>query len=302
MKRERKTEIRVGVTFTAAIIVLLLVISWAKNITLFEDERSLKLSFDSVAGLETGAPFSVNGVRQGYVESIKNKDNIVMVVVSVDDDAVLKSDASFSIMMLDLMGGKKIEADPGTSQQPIDYSIVHKGKFVGDISTAMAMLSSVQGDLVEVIEEVRFTLNTLNDYLQDEELPSDIRTTVANLKTTTGKLNRLIDTNRENIKELLENTNNLVSSSNELIDENKAKLSETLIKVDSLLDNTNKLVARFDRVTSEIENRENNIGKVIYDEELITDLKESFDQVNRLTKILIQQFEAEGIKIDWSLF
>ena len=302
MKRERKTEIRVGVTFIVAIVILLWVIGWAKNINVFEEERKLKLRFDSVAGLSTGDAFSVNGVHRGYVESIENVENYVMVVVSLDNDLLLNSDAAFSIMMLDLMGGKKIEVNPGISGKEIDYTIAHNGKFVGDISTAMAMLSSVQGDLINVIEEVRFSLNTLNDYLQDEELTGDIRQTVSNLRTTSGKLNKLIETNRANIEALLTNTNQLVETSNSFINENRSKLAVTVTKVDTLLTNTNLLLQRISAITDEIENRENNIGKVMYDEELLTDLKQTFEQANELTKILIKQLESEGVKIDFSLF
>ena len=58
------------------------------------------------------------------------------------------------------------------------------------------------------------------------------------------------------------------------------------------------------KIKEEIEKKENNIGKFLYDEQLFSDLKASFEQVNELTKIITEQLKSGGleVKADVDLF
>ena len=67
----------------------------------------------------------------------------------------LKEDASFAISMLDLMGGKKVEVFPGSSQTAYDNSKVSEGTFYADIPSVMSLFGSVQDDLVTVLKDVK---------------------------------------------------------------------------------------------------------------------------------------------------
>ncbi|HET54319.1 MAG TPA: MCE family protein, partial [Ignavibacteria bacterium] len=155
MRQDRKTEIKVGISLLVSLVILLWVIAWAKNVDIFSDKKELTISFNSVAGLTAGDQVAVNGVKKGYVESITLDGNTVLVNTILDEDVDIRSDATFSILMLDLMGGKKIEISPGISEQQIDYSVVQHGQFSGDISTAMATLSGMEQNIKNIIEELK---------------------------------------------------------------------------------------------------------------------------------------------------
>ena len=47
-----------------------------------------------------------------------------------------------------------------------------------------------------------------------------------------------------------------------------------------------------------IKSKNNNIGKIVYDTKLYDDLNKSIKQVNELTKILIEQLNNKGFKVD----
>ena len=49
-------------------------------------------------------------------------------------------------------------------------------------------------------------------------------------------------------------------------------------------------------------NQQNNVGKLLYDEEVIKDLKQTLKQVNDLTSILIEQLKNDGINVDANIF
>ncbi|OGU37656.1 MAG: ABC transporter substrate-binding protein [Ignavibacteria bacterium GWB2_35_6b] len=302
MKNNRKAEIKVGITVIVAILILLWLFGWAKNYNISGSQKELLIRFDNIAGLEIGDRVTINGIRRGSVESFLNDGNTVIVKTLMDGDAELKEDAQFTILMLDLMGGKKIEIIPGTSANPIDYSQIQNGYFSGDISTAMAMLSSVQGDLVDVIKEVKVSLNNMNEIIADEEFSGNVKTSVENINKLSIQLSALIESNKKDISGLISSSKNLTESANDLITENKEQIGETIKRLNEFINNSNTLVNKIDESISEIKNKENNLGKILYDENFLKGLTETLDQVKELTKLLKTQMEGDGINVDANIF
>ena len=303
MKNNKKTEFKVGLTALAALVILIWVIGWAKNIGVFSDEKVLKIQFDSVPGLEVGSEVSINGVGKGYVDKIELTKSHVLVTSVLESDTKIYRGAEFSIMMKDLMGGKVIEIkNPPNSTQLIDFNEIQNGKFAGDIATAMAALSYVEGDLIDVIKEVKITLNSMNKYLTDDELRVNLKNSLAQVEEMTVNLNSLIQDNRNGIKSLIESGNELSQNANRLLLDNEETLKTTLIDAGNLIRNTDDLINRLNSFSDEIKNKENNIGKAIYDEEFLNELRSSLDQVKELTKLLVEQLQKEGIKVDAYIF
>ena len=74
-----------------------------------------------------------------------------------------------------------------------------------------------------------------------------------------------------------------------------ADLKNVFQKSDTLLTDLNNL-------TKETMNQQNNVGKLLYDEDVIKDLKQTLKQVNDLTSILIEQLKNDGINVDANIF
>lgn len=302
MKNNRKAEIKVGITVIAAIIILLWLFGWAKNYNLGAAQKELSIRFDNIAGLEVGDRVTINGIRKGTVESFLNDGNSVIVKTLMDGDAEIKEDAQFTILMLDLMGGKKIEINPGTSANEIDYSQIQNGYFAGDISTAMAMLSSVQNDLVDVIKEVKISLNNMNDIIADKDFSENVKISFKNINKLSNQLSILIESNKNEISGLISSGKNLTESANNLITENKEQIGESIKRLNDFINNSNSLVKKIDESISEIKNKENNIGKILYDENFLKEITETLNRVKELTRLLQTQLEGDGINVDANIF
>jgi len=65
-----------------------------------------------------------------------------------------------------------------------------------------------------------------------------------------------------------------------------------------LLEKTNSLVTKANDFADEIKNKKNNIGKLLYDEELYTSLTKSIAQLNELTNLILEQLKGDGFKVD----
>jgi phospholipid/cholesterol/gamma-HCH transport system substrate-binding protein len=302
MKDQRKTEIRVGVTVLLGIIIFLWILGWAKNFSLTPTENTVKVKFNNTSGLEVGDPVTVNGVRKGFVEDQKVDGTGVIVTLKVDNNIQLKEDADFAVSMLDLMGGKKIEVSPGISPNEMDYSRLQEGTFYADIPQVMSMVGKFREDFTSTISDIKITLTALNDYLTDKDLNRDIKSAMSGLSDVAGKLNSLIDENRESLKILTVNTAELTEEAKIFLEENKEKMNVSLEQLQSVLKNTDDLMEKLNKFSDEMNAKENNLGKFLYDEEMFENLSQSLNQVNELTKLLLEQLKDDGIKIDANIF
>jgi phospholipid/cholesterol/gamma-HCH transport system substrate-binding protein len=304
MNSEKKTEIRVGITIFAALVLLVLVYGWAKNFSLTSDDKLLQITFPTVAGLEIGDMVSVNGVRKGLVESITTDDNYALVHAKFNEEVNLREDATFSIMMLDLMGGKKIEIKSGNSSKSLDYAKKQKGNFSGDISTAMATLNSVESDLVDVIGELKTSLQSANSIFGNTEFTNNITSALTQIRMLSENLNKMVLNNREVFEQTLVNAKKITEKTNTILDQNSNQITSVLGNLDSTLTSSNELISKLAVLTDEVANSENNLGKILYDDNLLNDLRTSLKQINELTRTINDQLKSGGleVKADVDLF
>ncbi len=298
MKDQRKTEIKVGITVLLGLIIFLWVLGWAKNWTVNSQRKKITVEFSSVAGLEIGDPVTINGVRKGYVEDIKINGSKVITLLNLPSDIIIKEDAKFSVMMLDLMGGKKIEVNPGSSNNELDYKKLQQGSFEGDVASAMAMLGSVQNDLVDVIKEVKISIISLNKAFTDEKFTSDLKTSVENLTKLTDNLNRLVVNNKDEISQLLKSGNELTKNVNSFLETNRDTITLTINSVHDVLKTSKEILSKVNDFMDKTDKNQNNLGKLLNDSGLMDDLKATIQQAKELTKIIIEQLKSKGFKVD----
>ncbi len=302
MKDQRKTEIKVGVTFLLAIIIFLWILGWAKNWTLNSQRKEISVEFSSVAGLEVNDPVTVNGVRKGYVKDIKISGSKVITLINLPSDIIIKEDAKFSVMMLDLMGGKKVEVNSGSSINELDYNKVQQGSYDGDIASAMSMLGSVQNDLIDVIREVKISVTALNKTITDEKFSNDLKTSVNNLAMLTDNLNKLIVNNKDDLNKLLKSGNELTKNVNSFIETNRDTLTLTINSIHDVLKTSKEVLIKVNDFMDKTNKNQNNFGKLLSDPVLMDDLKATIQQAKDLTKILIEQLKSKGVEVNAHIF
>ncbi len=298
MKDQRKTEAKVGITVIAAVLILLWIIGWAKNFSFTSDQKKLVIEFNNASGLEVGDYITVNGVREGNIEDIQIKKDKVLVTAFINNKINLRRDATFSIQMIDLMGGKKIEVNPGVSKEPLNYNKIQRGNFSADIPAVMSLIGSMQNDIVSTLKEVKITLTSLNNYLTDKRLNKNIKQSVNNLSELTSKLNLMVDENRKGITQLVNSGAELTSEAKNFINKNKGEMTSAIKETNRVLVSTDSLMIKLNEFTDEIKNKKNNIGKLIYDKQLYNNLTRTIKQVDELTGLLMKQLKKEGLKVD----
>lgn len=302
MKNQRATEIKVGITVLFGLIVFIWILGWTKNFTFSSADNLVKVKFNNVSGLETGNNVTVNGVKQGHVKDFYIDGPNVIVSLSVSSDIKLKKDASFFLESTDLMGGRKIEINPGMMDENLDLSEIHNGTYVTDIAGVIALFSDLQDKISIIATETVDVLQSINFILKDEKFIQELKDGVSNLNAVSKKMNQVISENQQNLKQITENTKEITEDTKVLLSENKENIEQTINNLNMVMLKSDSLINSLNFLTQQTVQGENNLGKILYDDSLYTNLLKSIESIKRLSEIIILQLETDGINVDANIF
>jgi len=302
MRNPRATEIKVGITVLLGLLVFIWVLGWAKNFTLNSSDNMVKVKFNKVSGLEIGNNVTVNGVRKGHVKDFFIQGSSVIVTLSISNDIQLKKDAQFSLESTDLMGGRKIEVNPGNSDEELDLSEIQQGNYISDIAGMISLFSDIQDKISIIANESVKTLRGINSLLEDEAFIQGLRTSIVNLNNVTTKLDRVLTENQQNIKEIAENTKEITTDTKVLIKENKENIERSIVNLNTVLLKSDSLLTSLNYLTQETVTGGNNLGKILYDDSLYFNLLQSMQLLKKLSKVILDQIQTDGIKVDADIF
>lgn len=302
MKNQRATEIKVGITVLLGLIVFIWILGWTKNFTFTSSDNYVLVKFNNISGLEIGNNVTVNGVKKGHVSDYNIEGANVIVTLNVDSDVKLKKDAAFFLVSTDLMGGRKIEIFPGKLDEALDFKGVHQGTYVTDIAGVIALFGDLQDKISIIANETANTLQSLNSFLDDKAFMQEVRNSVINLNRVTVKLESVLSENQHNIKEITENTKEITAGTKVFLQENKNNFEGTLNNLNNAVIKSDSLITALNYLTNQTITGENNLGKILYNDSLYNNIVESIQSLKQLTKILNYQLEADGIKVDASIF
>ena len=302
MVNQRKTEIKVGITTIISLAVFIWIMAWAKNFLVTTSDQEITIYFDNVSGLEIDDDVTVRGLRMGFVQDIILDRNIILVKISIDGKLELRKDAEFWLATVDLMGDKKIEIFPGNDIEKLDVNIIHNGSFRPDLSTMMETIGAMRTDLFTIVDDIKISLKAINGYLTDDQIKTDFKSSLSNIHKLTTKIDQMIDENRENFAQITENTSALTADAKQFLEQNKDNLTSSITTLNIVLAKSDTLVSSFNQLMVETKAGKNNLGKILYDDSLMVSMKESIERLRGLTKILLNQLNDDGIKIDASIW
>lgn len=302
MRNPRSTEIKVGITVLLGVIVFIWVLGWAKNFTLSSSDNLVDVKFSKVSGLEIGNDVTVNGVRKGHVKDFVIEGSSVIVTLSISNEIQLKKDAEFSLESTDLMGGRKIEVNPGISVEDLDLSEIQRGIYISDIAGMISLFSDIQDKISIIANESVKTLRGINTLLDDDNFIQGLRTSVTNLNNLTFKLDRVLTENQKNFAEITENTKHITADTKLLISVNKENIEQSLINLNAVLLKSDSLITSINYLALETKAGGNNLGKILYDDSLYVNLIQSIKLLKELSRVFLEQVQTDGLKVDANIF
>ena len=114
-RQERRLELIVGTVMLIIILLTIFGVMWGNKYHIFSSRNYYLVRFGRASGLEEGNPVTVSGVPKGIVSDFIVRKDSVDVIIALDKDIIIFTDASGLIVSQELLGGKKIEVNPGHS-------------------------------------------------------------------------------------------------------------------------------------------------------------------------------------------
>jgi len=306
LRSEANTDLKVGLTVLIGIAILLLGIGWAKGWHFGGVPHILHAKFATAGGIEAGDPVYIHGIKHGTVSAINSpagKD--VDITMDLDQLEPLHKDAIASIMMLELMGGKKIEIDAGKAGNFDPTKDTIQGYFTGDVSSLVALLSSLSGSLPSITKNLDSVLGNLTDFFGNGKLKEKAYNAIDQADQTLKDLHGVLSENRDALKRTIDQADVLTRELNStivsvrpgalaLVDSMRVflkKASGTLSGADELLANLNEMMAAS-------KDKKSLLYRLTSDKEMAIKLDSLLDAGHKL----IEQIRLQGVDANIRFF
>jgi phospholipid/cholesterol/gamma-HCH transport system substrate-binding protein len=251
--------------------------------------------FDNVSGLEKkGASVQMAGVEIGTVEDISLRNGKALVTMRIHSDVKLPVDSTATIRTHGVLGDKYIEIIPGAGLTGSESEIsatqyLKEGDQIRN-TERQADLDRLLNQFALVMDDIKTITSSLSNTIGSEEGEEQIRQTLANVRSLSENLNRIVAQNDDKFNQMIDS---LRSASQEM-DKTFAALSQVtddinkgkgtvgaLVKDKTLADNLQKTLASLQDISNKINEGRGSIGKLVNDEETVNNLNEGLTGINR---------------------
>ena len=151
-------EFKIGVFVVTVLTASFFLINYLRGKDIFNREIEISARYSDVEGLVSSAPVYIRGYKAGKVMEVvyDSSSDDFRVTCSVMKDFRIPSDSKMMIYGVDIMGGKGIRIDLGTSSE-----MVADGAFL-ESSSEPALLDGLASGVAPLLDKVGRTLDSLN--------------------------------------------------------------------------------------------------------------------------------------------
>ncbi len=260
MRDQRSVEIRVGIVSFVAIGLAIVGFALGTGWAVPGQTKLISIRFPNSGGLQPADPVTVNGVRRGQIADVRNDGGSVLVRARLDNTDDLSSDASATITMLEITGGKKVEIVPGISAKAFDPSHEISGTTAKDVAELVALAGDLSEDAVRIIRNIDTMTAAAKDLLSDEELLLNVRQSAARANKVLGDLEQVVSDNKDDVTLTLQNVKELTTELKAAVEQNSPAVDTLLRKLDRVVEDAGAMIANVDQT-------------VTHSDELIGDIK-----------------------------
>lgn len=278
-------ELRVGIMSVIAIALLIFGYNFLKGKNLLENSRTFYAIYDQVEGLTPSSPVTISGLQIGTVTDIDIlPDARLIVTLNLNNEYPFSKSSVAEIYGGGFIGGKSVAIVPNLE----DKSVAQSGDTLqseieeGLLELVNKQLTPLQAQIEKAVKDID-TLVTSFNFVLDENSKTQLKqsidnfsTSMENLTSISAKTNTLLNENSDNIKQSFQNFTDVTTKLNALSDSlSTVEFGKIVTELESTLNN-------FKSISEKINNGEGNLGKMLNDEALYTNLENSTKQLEEL--------------------
>jgi phospholipid/cholesterol/gamma-HCH transport system substrate-binding protein len=312
-----RRNLLVGLTVLTAMIALgVMILKFGDRPARLFATETIPIHFvsDRADGLGEGSNINYRGVIVGRVKSVKRSSDgkDVNIDAEVDKKPPLPANLQGEIVMLSALGGTSTIALQltGTQEQgELQPEAMLKARFVGlqflppefaDLARELRLTSQQfrESQLIphldEQVRKAGTVLDSANKLISDPKLGEDIKTTLANMRQASekvneigGKLNKLSD----DATATMTDVRKTVAKTGENVESISKQAGDRLAEIAKAMEHLQSIAAKID-------NGEGTAGQLVNDPKLYQSLVDSSRELSATIttfKRLVEQWEQEGV-------
>ena len=278
-------EIKTAILVLGSIALLIWGYNFLKGKDLFGDSRTFYVNYDNVEGLTQASTVTINGMVIGKVNNIAIGDDAKIVVeLAINSPIDIPKSTVAEIYAPGMLGGKQI----ALVVDHADNNLAESGDFLKP-SEKLGIIDGLSGKADPIMTKLDAVLQNVNELVAglnktlDDETRNNLQNSLAELNQTlknttqiTNGFNRIVNNNEQKINTIVsdfeQTSGNLKEMSNQL---SEADLKATLDEFQQTAESLNAMM-------NKIESGQGNLGKLMNDEKLYSNLEGASKQLNQL--------------------
>lgn len=186
-------EIKIGIFAVSIIVVSFFLINYLRGEDIFNREIELSSRFASVEGLVPSAPVYIKGYKAGKVSEViyDSEAEDFEVICSIKKEFRIPSDSKMTIYSVDIMGGKGVKIDLGTSGLAASDGDALAPAFEAGLMDGLAGgIGPLMAKVTSTLDSLSVTVSGINRMLSEEN-SARIASTLAHLDRTMANVDAL---------------------------------------------------------------------------------------------------------------
>jgi phospholipid/cholesterol/gamma-HCH transport system substrate-binding protein len=295
-------ELKIGVFVVVVLVASFFLINYLRGEDIMNKEIELVSRYDRVEGLVASAPVFIKGYKAGKVSEVvyEPENDEFKVVCSVRKEFKIPQDSRMTIYAVDIMGGKGVRIDLGTSEE-----LVSDGDYLQPAFEA-GLMDGLAADLGPLLKKVGTTLDSLevtvagvNRVLSQKNTQS-ISNTLAHLEKTMSDVKKIaasVEGRSAELEAFIANLSELSESFNGIA----SKVDTTVTGMNELMGTINSsdidgVVTSLNELLENINDPDGTVGKLLNDGSVYNSVDSLLNDVDALVK-KIQENPKKYIKI-----
>lgn len=295
-------ELKIGVFVVVVLTASFFLINYLRGEDIMNREIELVSQYDNVEGLVSSAPVFIKGYKAGKVSEVvyQPESGNFKVTCSIKKEFAIPEDSRMTIYAVDIMGGKGVRIDLGSSDDMAkDGDMLQPAFEPGLMDGLSAGIGPLLDKVNHTLDSLGVTVSGVNRVLSEKNTAS-ISRTVAHLERTMADVSQVVANVEGKSKELDQFVDALSAFAGKL-DGLAAKVDTTMTGVKDFVGTLNEsdidsLVVSFRELLENINDPNGTIGKLLNDGSVYDSVDSLLNDVDTLVR-KIQENPKKYIRI-----
>ena len=295
-------ELKIGVFVVVVLTASFFLINYLRGEDIMNREIELVSQYDNVEGLVASAPVFIKGYKAGKVSEVvyQPENGNFKVTCSIKKEFAIPEDSRMTIYAVDIMGGKGVRIDLGSSDDMAkDGDMLQPAFEPGLMDGLSAGIGPLLDKVNHTLDSLGVTVSGVNRVLSEKNTAS-ISRTVAHLERTMADVSQVVANVEGKSKELDQFVDALSAFAGKL-DGLAAKVDTTMTGVKDFVGTLNEsdidsLVVSFRELLENINDPNGTIGKLLNDGSVYDSVDSLLNDVDTLVR-KIQENPKKYIRI-----